>query len=148
MKKYLSSSLFSLSSGASILLALSTLNLSASAQSVQGASTPATPAVTVLHFTDGEDDHPGRMTTDTRGNVYIAAALGVQGRSGFAVLKYNSQNQLQVIRRTRVAGEFGGRGSSSSGRRSGECLRRRLEHVRRAGHELYSGRQQTLGAAL
>jgi hypothetical protein len=108
VKKYLSSSLFSLSSGAGVLLALLTLNLGADAQSLQGASTPGTPSVTVLHFSDGEDDHPGRMTADTRGNVYIAAALGVQGRSGFAVLKYNSQNKLQVIRRTKVAGEFGG----------------------------------------
>jgi hypothetical protein len=106
VKKYQSSSLLSLSSGAGILLALSTLNLSA--QSLQGASAPAAPAVTVLHFTDAEDDHPGRMTADTKGNIYIAAALGVQNRSGFGVLKYNSQNILQVVRRKNLAGEFGG----------------------------------------
>jgi hypothetical protein len=97
-----------MSSGVGVLLALSTLNLGAGAQSLQGASAAATTPVTILHFTDGEDDHPGRMTADTRGNIYIAAALGVQNRSGFGVLKYNSQNILQVVRRKNLAGEFGG----------------------------------------
>lgn len=96
--------------GAGVLLALPTVNVLAAAQRLAEAraTTPAN-SVTVLHFTDGGDDHPGRMTADAKGNVYIAGELDfLNHSSGFGVLKYNSQNKLQVIRRKNVAGEFQG----------------------------------------
>jgi hypothetical protein len=64
-----------------------------------------TSSLTVLNFTDGVDDTPGRITADAAGNAYISA--GIKG-SGFAVLKYNPVNRLRVIRYKDQAGEFGG----------------------------------------
>ena len=108
MQKLASPGAFLLSTCAAVLLTVASTNIAGAQNLPQASTLTVTPSVTALHFTDGGDDHPGRITADKNGNVYIAAALDAENRSGFGILKYNSQNQLQVIRRKRVAGEFGG----------------------------------------
>lgn len=72
------------------------------------AQTTTTSSLTVLRFTDGGDDLPGRITTDAAGNFYTAAGTD-EGFGFFEVLKYNSQNKLTVIRHQNQPGELGGR---------------------------------------
>ena len=92
------------------LLLFFTFHVGVSAQTSAAALAMVSPPATMFHFTDGGEDIPGRMTTDTAGNFYVAAQLDdIFHTSGFAVLKYKFSGTLQgTFRYKPAAGEFNG----------------------------------------
>jgi hypothetical protein len=93
-RKFSSVLTLTLTLAASLALSSAGLAQTENASRDNTATQPRTPSI--FHFSDGGNDVPGRMTTDAAGNFYIAATINSTTHvSGFAVLKYNGNGQLQ-----------------------------------------------------